>query len=179
MSPRATRQSAEICHHFSVNSGSSVVPHKILFALVAVLFLLTPLISSAQQGGGRLCPVFTRSLGLGASGSDVANLQGFLAQEGFFRGNVTAYFGPITQAALQSWQAQNGIVSGGSPQTTGWGVLGPKTREFFRVRCGGGGGTPPQQVFFSASPSAGTAPLSVTFSVRGTGPFTINFGEGQ
>src|SRR3989344_4029614 len=146
MSPRTARQAQEICHDFSVNSGSSVTLNKILFALVAVLFLLTPLVSSAQQTGGRLCPIFNRSLGLGASGSDVANLQGYLAQEGYFRGNVTAYFGPITQAALQSWQAQNGIVSGGSPQTTGWGVLGPKTREFFRVRCGGGGGTPLQQI---------------------------------
>src|SRR3989344_9453034 len=120
---------------------------EVSFAFIGTLLLVSPLIVSAQTGG-RLCPLFNRTLSYGSSGSDVANLQGFLAQEGFFRGNVSAYFGPITQAALQKWQAQNGIVSGGSPQTTGWGVLGPKTREFFRVRCGGGG-TPPQQILFS------------------------------
>lgn len=39
----------------------------------------------------------------------------------------TDYFGPATMAALQAFQAANGIVSSGDPRSTGYGNLGPIT----------------------------------------------------
>ena len=61
---------------------------------------------------------------------EVSKLQQFLAQDKtiYPEGLVTGYFGPLTQKAMQRWQARNGIVSSGSPATTGYGVVGSKTR---------------------------------------------------
>lgn len=62
------------------------------------------------------------------TGGEVTRLQQFLISQGHMRTGLSfGYFGPATTKALQQWQAQHGIVSNGSPQTTGWGRLGPKT----------------------------------------------------
>ena len=37
----------------------------------------------------------------------------------------------MTLKAVQRFQAQNGIVTSGSPETTGYGAVGPKTRGVF------------------------------------------------
>lgn len=68
---------------------------------------------------------------------EVTKLQQFLAQDSsiYPSGLVTGYFGPLTEAAVQRWQARNGVVSSGSPETTGYGFVGPKTRE--AMSCGG------------------------------------------
>jgi len=86
----------------------------------------------------RICPLIARALLAGARGGDVANLQTFLAEEGYFdRKNISSYFGPLTQSALRKWQAAQGIVSSGDAATTGWGAVGPRTKEFILKRCGG------------------------------------------
>ena len=61
---------------------------------------------------------------------EVTKLQQFLAQDSsiYPAGLVTGYFGPMTETAVQRWQARNGVVSSGSPDTTGYGYVGPKTR---------------------------------------------------
>lgn len=41
---------------------------------------------------------------------------------------VTGYFGPLTLKAVQRFQTKYGIVSSGSPSTTGYGRVGPRTR---------------------------------------------------
>jgi len=53
---------------------------------------------------------------------EVSKLQQFLG------GRVTGYFGPVTLQLVQNWQATHGIVSSGSPDTTGYGYAGTKTR---------------------------------------------------
>jgi peptidoglycan hydrolase-like protein with peptidoglycan-binding domain len=62
-------------------------------------------------------------------------VQRFLQGEGVFTGNATGYFGPLTQEAVQKWQAAHGIVSSGTPDTTGYGAVGPSTRSAFYARC--------------------------------------------
>ena len=71
---------------------------------------------------------FKRILALGSSGTDVRALQQFLISRGHLAsGLTTGYFGTATQAAVQRFQISRGIVSGGTPETTGDGVVGPRT----------------------------------------------------
>ena len=81
----------------------------------------------------------TRSLALGSTGADIKLLQQYLNTNGFIiaqsgpgsPGNESTYFGSLTVKAVQRFQAQNGIVTSGSPETTGYGAVGPKTRGVF------------------------------------------------
>ncbi|MDR3571974.1 MAG: peptidoglycan-binding domain-containing protein [Candidatus Pacebacteria bacterium] len=89
------------------------------------------------------CPDLSRTLSLGISGADVSGLQVFLAQEGYFNGLTTGYFGSLTQASVAAWQEKNGIVTGGDANSTGLGVVGPKTRAAMEAACAPGQGTTP------------------------------------
>jgi len=75
-------------------------------------------------------PSFTQTLRQGSIGEEVTKLQEFLAQysEIYPEGLVTGYFGLLTKAAVQRFQEKYGIVSFGSPDTTGYGQIGPLTR---------------------------------------------------
>ena len=60
----------------------------------------------------------------------VTALQRFLKSTGDYTyPEITGYFGAVTRAALQSYQARSGIVSYGTPETTGYGAAGPRTRQ--------------------------------------------------
>lgn len=84
------------------------------------------------------CLVLNRSLGLGSSGADVTQLQTHLRDTGHYTfDRITGYYGPVTMRAVQSWQRAHGIVSSGTPGTTGYGHVGPKTRTALTtVPCG-------------------------------------------
>jgi hypothetical protein len=92
--------------------------------------------SHASSGGGTnssntaAVPHFTTDLSPGSRGAVVTDLQNFLIEQGLLAsGNATGYFGPLTTKALQSFQAAQGIVTSGSPTTTGFGNFGPQTRN--------------------------------------------------
>ena len=104
----------------------------IAFVLCAVMFLY-PLISLAYSN----CPTINRTLVRGSSGADVSLLQQLLAQDStvYPEALVTGYFGTLTERAVQRWQAQQGIVSSGSPATTGYGLIGPRTRAAMSAIC--------------------------------------------
>jgi len=74
---------------------------------------------------------FVRTLRRGTTGKDVEELQVFLSQfpDIYPESLVTGYFGPLTENAVKKWQSKQGIVSGGTAETTGYGQIGPKTRE--------------------------------------------------
>ena len=72
---------------------------------------------------------FNRTLYFGVAGNDVSNLQSSLLAAGHYDEEVTGFYGPVTEAAVKSFQAANGIVSSGNPVSTGFGVVGPKTRS--------------------------------------------------
>lgn len=83
-------------------------------------------------------PVFNQSLEKGMSHADIKRLQELLnsdpdtqlASSGVGApGNETNYFGSLTEAAVQKFQAKHGIASSGTPETTGYGRVGPQTRE--------------------------------------------------
>jgi len=87
---------------------------------------------STQTGGTTgvaACPVITRLLTIGSQGADVTSLQVFLIAKGLLAvAAPTGYFGALTQTAVQAWQSSQGIVSEGTPSTTGYGAVGPMTR---------------------------------------------------
>jgi hypothetical protein len=68
---------------------------------------------------------------------DVIKLQEFLHQRGhFFHPHITKYFGPVTKKAVQDFQRAEGIVSQGTPQTTGFGQVGPLTiKKIEEITC--------------------------------------------
>lgn len=74
------------------------------------------------------CVNISVSLASRASGNNVTLLQDFLIGQGLLAASATGFFGPLTQSALERWQSAHGIVSSGTPSTTGFGALGPRTR---------------------------------------------------
>jgi len=82
-----------------------------------------------------VCAPLTRQLKRGVRDSgmagEVVRLQSFLARdkEIYPEGLITGYFGVFTERAVQKWQARYGIVSSGDIMTTGYGLVGPKTRS--------------------------------------------------
>ncbi len=68
------------------------------------------------------------ALSLGASGAAVTALQSFLRAQGYLSSAPTGYFGPLTERAVQGFQCDQNIVCSGTPATTGFGSVGPKTR---------------------------------------------------
>lgn len=66
----------------------------------------------------------------GSTGGQVTQLQTYLGIS-----PTTGYFGPLTEEAVQNWQSAKGIVTSGSPDTTGYGFVGPQTRS--AMSCGG------------------------------------------
>ena len=84
------------------------------------------------------CPLPARTVGSGARGDDVRNLQLYLASVGDYTHTVaTGYFGALTQAAVRRFQCRSGIVCTGSPATTGYGLVGPQTRAALAPVCSG------------------------------------------
>ena len=75
------------------------------------------------------CPVILRNLSRGSHGNDIRALQQYFISTGVLGANsASGFFGPLTEGAVQEWQASHGLISSGSPSTTGWGVVGRRTR---------------------------------------------------
>lgn len=73
---------------------------------------------------------FTTLLSYGMRGTAVTALQTVLIQEGdLATGYATGFFGTLTQAAVRKFQCGAGIVCAGGPSTTGWGLVGVRTRK--------------------------------------------------
>lgn len=116
------------------------------------------------------CPLLSRPLSRGMSGSDVRSLQSFLTLEGSLApGNMSGYFGPLTEAAVQAWQTSHRVIAYGTPDTTGYGVVGPATRAAIALAC---------VKSFAAAQAApavsGALPEMVTFTVT---PNTVSVGQ--
>ena len=72
--------------------------------------------------------LFTHTLARTWTGPEVIALQTALGQLGFYSGEVTGYFGPVTEAAVKSLQVQNNIAAVG--------ILGPLTRSLLQRLLG-------------------------------------------
>lgn len=82
--------------------------------------------------------VLPRTLSRGSTGDDVTSLQVFLIARGYLApGNAIGSYGALTEAAVKKFQASVGIASSGSPETTGYGMAGSKTRAKITELSGG------------------------------------------
>jgi PKD repeat protein len=147
----------------------------------------TPLVSVTATPASSTCVNLARTLDLGSSGQDVTALQTFLAGDAtlYPEGLITGYYGGLTVKAVQRFQSKNGIVSSGSPATTGYGAVGPKTRAALTAGCSGGTGVynPAISTALVVSPRIGQVPLPVTatFSLNGSScsSFSLDWGDGS
>ncbi|OGG79411.1 hypothetical protein A3A39_00430 [Candidatus Kaiserbacteria bacterium RIFCSPLOWO2_01_FULL_54_13] len=113
-----------------------------MLARIAELKAVLENLSASSAGSGTTpipsspCVSLTRTLSFGSRGEDVRELQRFLIEASFLGSAYdTGYFGSLTEAAVKKWQAANGIVSSGDAASTGFGVVGPKTRASIVARC--------------------------------------------
>lgn len=92
-----------------------------------------------------VCPVFNFTLSRGSRGEAVTALQRFLVSQGYLStDSITGYYGPLTESSVQRLQAQQGIVSSGSAESTGWGVVGKQTSASIARLCTGSTSQPTQ-----------------------------------
>ena len=91
------------------------------FAFVSILMFGIAYVASAAT--------LTSTIGPGSRGTNVTNLQSYLASNPSFypEGFVTGYYGVLTTSAVQRFQAYYGIVSSGTVAGTGYGNVGPIT----------------------------------------------------
>lgn len=83
-----------------------------------------------------ICATFARPLVRGNIGEDVSKLQEFLHSTGDLReASTSGYFGSVTEAAVKQWQTRMNIATSGDSHTTGFGALGPKTRDALLAHC--------------------------------------------
>lgn len=141
------------------------------------------------------CPLIGRSLTIGSSGEDVTRLQQFLARDTavYPEGQVSGYYGPLTEAAVKRWQVKYHIVSSGTAGTTGYGVVGPRTAAAISILCTTGsyagvagpvGSTSTVGGYITVTPISGPAPLTVnvTATINTTHSctpttYTLDFGD--
>ena len=77
---------------------------------------------------------FTATLSLGSRGDAVTALQEILIARGYLGAQyATGYYGALTQKAVQQFQCARSVICSGSPRTTGWGMIGPKTRSILNA----------------------------------------------
>jgi len=124
--------------------------------------------SQGVSAGPSVVATFAKNLGPGATSPDIKRLQQLLnsdpdtkiASSGIGSpGKETNYYGALTVLAVQKFQKKYGLASEGTPSTTGYGALGPKTRAALEERFGGMTAGAPETVspapsVVSASPSA-------------------------
>lgn len=142
--------------------------------------------SSAAAASGSACPNIGRVLKKGSTGDDVRRLQQYLALDAsvYPEGTISGYYGALTEKAVQRWQAKYNIVSSGSPSSTGYGVVGPRTAAAIALLCSTGASSPVGG-YIQVSPISGNAPLNVnviatvntTNSCAGA-MYQLNWGDG-
>ncbi len=105
----------------------------------------TPSIQQPKTLAQPTLVVFTKTLRVGMQNYDVKRLQQLLNsdtdtkladQNSGSTGNETKYFGQLTQDAVKRFQKKYSVVSFGNEVSTGYGLVGPKTRTKLKIVFG-------------------------------------------
>ena len=80
-------------------------------------------------------------LDFGETNVNVTNLQTFFKDNAsiYPEGLVTGYYGTLSRSAVERYQTQKGIVSSGTAASTGFGRVGPSTRDSINQLINSGG----------------------------------------
>jgi hypothetical protein len=137
---------------YSSGGGSAYVPPILATTTVATTTCKT-----------LMYPIITKNLSQGNVGNDVVLLQKVLVLEKFLSvGSTSSIYSASTTVAASNFQKKYGIVTSGTPATTGFGNVGPKTRATIN-----------QFISQGKYPSLGqcvtNVPLEVTSSTNVTG----------
>lgn len=98
-------------------------------------------VSTAPSQSSTSCPALSRVLSRNMRGEDVRGLQNFLVANGLLTvDSATGFFGGLTEAAVKKYQCDSSLVCSGSPSSTGWGAVGPRTRSSIMSSCSSGAG---------------------------------------
>ena len=74
--------------------------------------------------------IFTAPLYFGLRNAQVKSMQSVLLKQGYLDpASATGFFGSITRQAVKKFQCDQKIVCAGGPASTGWGIVGAKTRK--------------------------------------------------
>jgi len=105
--------------------------HKAAAEAVAGAGVSQPHVLTFERLAETVARSFTTNLTRGSRGSEVEKLQTLLARDPTLYPEqiVTGYFGLLTENAVKRFQTVYGIVAFGTPETTGFGMVGPKTRS--------------------------------------------------
>lgn len=97
----------------------------VIVSFVAVLFVFTFAVGAYTTHAATI----DTKLDFGSRGQEVIDLQTYLSTntDWYASGLVTGYFGNMTQGGVQKFQTSEGIVSSGTPASTGYGRVGPTT----------------------------------------------------
>ncbi len=109
-------------------------------SLIGRLLVIPTLLTIGLSSQALAYVQLTAQINPGARSANVTNLQEFLASvpDVYPQGLVTGYYGSLTTAAVMNFQAKYGIVSSGSPTSTGYGRVGPSTLTMINNMIGGG-----------------------------------------
>lgn len=141
--------------------------------LTAAVFVL------ALAFAGSVNAAVTTTLDPGDDGQQVRELQTFLAANPsiYPEGLVTGYYGSLTTAAVQRFQCQENIVCSGTPQTSGYGRVGPRT---LAAISGTGGAVPGGDIsaprMFPATVSVTTNSATITWTTSEAANSRVMYG---
>ena len=116
---------------------------------------------------------------------EVTMLQQFLSQDTqiYPEGEITGYFGPATERAVQRFQVRHGIVTQGDYDSTGYGRVGPRTRQAIRNSCGTIDDSVTNTRAFTVTPTRGPIDLKVSATFEFTGlactSYELDWGDGS
>jgi peptidoglycan hydrolase-like protein with peptidoglycan-binding domain len=109
-------------------------------ALTGTFFALFFVLSFGVGSQAAFAATIDTQLDFGSTGQEVRDLQTYLSTNVslYPSGLVTGYFGALTRAGVERFQTVQGIVSSGTPATTGYGRVGPTTMARLNVLMSGG-----------------------------------------
>lgn len=122
------------------NVSAASVPRSITVPRIVPSPIPSRMPGPAPMPGDISCRAITHRLSRkstdSATGGDVSVLQKILGLDAvIYAGPITGYFGPLTEAGVKKFQAAHSIVASGTPVTTGFGAVGPRTRLKLYEKC--------------------------------------------
>jgi peptidoglycan hydrolase-like protein with peptidoglycan-binding domain len=153
---------AAVPAHAQTTTTSTTMTSAQVTALEAQIASLEAQLAAASGGSSMtMMPAFSMSLTIGATGSQVTELQQWLISKGYsIPAGATGYFGTQTQAAVAAYQSANGI-------TPAAGYFGPITMARVNASLG------------SSTTTTTTTTTGTTGTTTTTGSTTLSGGEGS